>query len=78
MLRRYERWRKSDNLAAMGLLDGINRLFANANPALSGLRRFGLGAIDRLGPVKHFFIRRALGTAGELPRMASGSGSLGR
>jgi 2-polyprenylphenol 6-hydroxylase len=78
VLRRYERWRKSENLAAMGLLDGINRLFANANPALSGLRRFGLGAIDRLGPVKHFFIRRALGTAGELPRLARGSGSLGR
>jgi 2-octaprenylphenol hydroxylase len=70
VLRRYERWRKSDNLAAMGLLDGINRLFTNANPTLSGLRRFGLGAVDRLGPVKNFFIRRALGTAGELPRMA--------
>jgi 2-octaprenylphenol hydroxylase len=70
VLRRYERWRKSENLAAMGLLDGINRLFANANPTLSGLRRFGLGAVDRLGPVKNFFIRRALGTAGELPRLA--------
>ena len=72
-LRRYERWRKSENLTAMALLDGINRLFANANPALAGLRRFGLGAVDRLGPVKNFFIRRALGTAGELPRIARGS-----
>jgi 2-octaprenylphenol hydroxylase len=69
-LRRYERWRKGENLAAMGLIDGINRLFANASPALSGLRRFGLGAVDRLPPVKHFFMRRALGTRGELPRMA--------
>lgn len=70
VLRRYERWRKGENLAAMGLVDGINRLFANASPALSGLRRFGLGAVDRLPPVKHFFMRRALGTRGELPRMA--------
>jgi 2-octaprenylphenol hydroxylase len=69
-LRRYERWRKSENLAAMGLLDGIHRLFANANPALGELRRFGLGAVERLQPVKNFFIRRALGTAGDLPRSA--------
>ncbi|HZF16594.1 MAG TPA: UbiH/UbiF/VisC/COQ6 family ubiquinone biosynthesis hydroxylase [Steroidobacteraceae bacterium] len=69
-LRRYERWRKSENLAAMGMLDGINRLFSNGNPALSGLRRAGLGAVNQLGPVKNFFIRRALGTAGELPRAA--------
>lgn len=70
VLRRYERWRKSENLAAMGLLDGIHRLFANSNPVLGSLRRFGLGSVERLGPVKHFFIRRALGTAGDLPRAA--------
>jgi 2-octaprenylphenol hydroxylase len=69
-LRRYERWRKSENIAAMGMLDGINRLFANSNPTLSRLRRFGLGAVDSLTPVKNFFIRRALGTAGDLPRAA--------
>lgn len=69
-LRRYERWRKSENVAAMGLLDGINRLFANSNPTLSGLRRAALGAVERLTPVKNFFIRRALGTEGELPRIA--------
>ncbi len=69
-LRRYERWRKSENVAAMGMLDGINRLFANSNPTLSHLRRFGLGAVDRLTPVKNFFIRRALGTSGDLPRAA--------
>jgi 2-octaprenylphenol hydroxylase len=74
VLRRYERWRKGENLAAMGLLDGINRLFTNSNAALADLRRFGLGAVERLGPVKHFFIRRALGTAGELPRIATGTG----
>jgi 2-octaprenylphenol hydroxylase len=76
-LRRYERWRKSENLTAMGMLDGINRLFSNDNPALSGLRRAGLGAVNQLGPLKNFFIRRALGTAGELPRVAKASGAAG-
>jgi len=77
-LRRYERWRKSENLTAMGMLDGINRLFSNSSAALASVRRIGLGAVDRLSPVKTFFIRRALGTAGELPRAArkNGDGSI--
>lgn len=69
-LRRYERWRKTENMAAMGMLDGINRLFSNTSSPLAGLRRFGLGAVDQLAPVKQFFIRRALGTSGDLPRVA--------
>jgi 2-octaprenylphenol hydroxylase len=68
-LRRYERWRKSENAAYVTALDGFNRLFSNADPMLKGLRAFGLNAIDRMAPVKHAFARRAMGMAGDLPRM---------
>jgi hypothetical protein len=34
------------------------------------VRRLGLGTVDKLRPLKTFFIRRALGTEGELPRAA--------
>jgi 2-polyprenyl-6-methoxyphenol hydroxylase-like FAD-dependent oxidoreductase len=44
-LRRYERWRKSENLIALGMVDGLNRLFSNPNGTLGWIRRTGLGAV---------------------------------
>lgn len=70
VLRRYERWRKSENAVTLGLIDGINRLFSNDSAALRGVRRFGLTAVDRSRWVKRFLMSRALGTAGELPAVA--------
>jgi 2-octaprenylphenol hydroxylase len=70
VLRRYERWRKSENLIALGLVDGLNRLFSSADPTLGWLRRTGLGAVDRSALAKRFFMGRAMGTSGELPEIA--------
>ena len=71
VLRRYERWRKSENLIALGLVDGLNRLFSNPDGTLSWIRRTGLGAVDSSALAKRFFMGRAMGTAGELPRVAA-------
>ena len=70
VLRRYERWRKGDNMAAMFLIDGIGRLFSNDSDALANLRRFGRGLVNAAPAVKHEFIRRAMGVTGDLPRLA--------
>jgi 2-polyprenylphenol 6-hydroxylase len=67
LLRRYERWRKSENALALGLIDGLNRLFSNSNSALGALRRGGFTAINRSRLAKRMFIERALGVAGEVP-----------
>jgi 2-octaprenylphenol hydroxylase len=72
LLRRYERWRKPENLVSMRAFDGINRLFSNDNPALGALRRAGLTVVDRLAPLKGVFIRRAMGLEGDLPAVARG------
>jgi 2-polyprenylphenol 6-hydroxylase len=69
VLRRYERWRKSENLVALGLIDGINRLFSNDSRALGALRRAGFSVIERTSLAKRFLIQRALGLAGERPKM---------
>jgi 2-octaprenylphenol hydroxylase len=71
VLRRYERWRKSENLIALGLVDGLNRLFSNPDGTLSWIRRTGLGVVDSSALAKRFFMGRAMGTAGELPRVAT-------
>lgn len=66
-LRRYERWRKAENLPAMVLMDGLKRLFSNDDPTLSWLRRTGLGLVDWATPLKRVLIERAMGLSGEVP-----------
>jgi 2-octaprenylphenol hydroxylase len=66
-LRGYERWRKSENLLAATALDGLERLFSSANPAVARLRLVGLGAVERVPMLKSRLVRRALGLVGDLP-----------
>jgi 2-octaprenylphenol hydroxylase len=69
-LRRYERWRKGENLLMLAALDGLNRLFSNASPTVGALRRAGLTLVNHAEPVKTLFMKRAMGLAGDLPRLA--------
>jgi len=68
LLRRYERWRKSENLLAAAAMDGIDRLFSNADPLLTAVRSASLSAVARLPFARREFARRALGLSGDLPR----------
>lgn len=67
LLRRYERWRRSENLLAATALDGLERLFGNDDPLLSRVRMFGLAAVGRIPFVKRALAERALGLTGDLP-----------
>ena len=70
VLRRYERWRKGDNLIMIAALEGIKRLFATRLPPLRWARNQGLVLTDRAWPVKNAIMRHAMGVAGELPKRA--------
>jgi 2-octaprenylphenol hydroxylase len=72
VLRRYERWRRSENLLTAGALDGLERLFTNADPLSAGLRVAGLNAVSKLPFLKQGFARRALGLAGDVPEFLRG------
>jgi 2-octaprenylphenol hydroxylase len=69
-LRRYERWRRGDNLLMMSAMDGINRLFSNASPLLGRLRSDGLALVNQAAPLRHLFMRHAMGLGGDLPALA--------
>jgi 2-octaprenyl-6-methoxyphenol hydroxylase len=69
VLARYERWRRFDSLALIGITDGLNRLFANDLLPLRLARELGLGAVERIPPLKRFFMRHAMGLLGDLPRL---------
>ena len=70
VLRRYERWRKGDNLLTMSVLDGFKRLFGASSPPLRLLRNTGLNLVDALDPLKIQIMRHAMGLAGDLPKLA--------
>jgi 2-polyprenylphenol 6-hydroxylase len=67
LLRRYERWRKSENLLAATAFDGLERLFSNTNPAVARLRTAGLDSVRKLPFLKRQFAKRALGLIGDIP-----------
>jgi 2-octaprenylphenol hydroxylase len=70
VLRRYERWRKSEiEPIALGI-DGFNRYLAHGAGPLSRIAQRGLALVNRSDEVKRFFITRALGLDGELPKVA--------
>ncbi|MES1195559.1 MAG: FAD-dependent monooxygenase, partial [Steroidobacter sp.] len=69
VLRRYERWRKTENTIALGMIDGINRLFSNDSAWMGTVRRIGLQTVERHSIIKRFFMSRALGIAGDAPKM---------
>ena len=67
VLRRYERWRRSENLLMVTALDGLERLFGNDDPLKSRLRILGLNAVARVPWVQRMFAQRALGLRGDIP-----------
>jgi len=70
-LRKYERWRKGDNMLMIAAMDGFKRLFSNDIAPLCVLRNLGLSLTNQLGPVKNIFMRHAVGLRGDLPKLAS-------
>lgn len=72
VLNRYQAWRRPDNLSLAVATDGLNRLFRGAAGPIGLARDLGLGAVNRIPPLKHFFMRHAMGMTGTLPRLARG------
>jgi 2-octaprenylphenol hydroxylase len=70
VLRRYERWRKGDNLAMISVTGGFRYLFGNDLPGVSQLRNLGLDLTNIATPIKNFIMRRASGLEGDLPKLA--------
>ena len=72
VLTHYQRRRRFDSVVLIGVTDGLNRLFSNDNQSLRLVRDIGLAAVNEMPPVKRFFMRHAMGLAGDLPRLARG------
>lgn len=66
-LRRYERRRRFDNSAMLGLMKGFKVLFGSHDPALTLVRNLGMSGMNQLVPLKRVLMRQATGERGRLP-----------
>lgn len=60
ILRRYARRREWPTRAMAGLTDSLLHLFADQRSPLKDVRNLGMSLVERLGPVKHWLVGRAL------------------
>jgi 2-octaprenyl-6-methoxyphenol hydroxylase len=73
LLERYGRWRALDTGAIAAATDGLARLFGIPGRTASAVRRFGIGAVNAVEPLKRAFMAEARGEAGELPVLLRGA-----
>lgn len=72
VLARFQRWRRFDTVLLAAVCDGLVHLFSNNIPPIRLARDLGMGLVNRLPPVKRFFMKHAMGVVGDLPRMIRG------
>lgn len=72
ILDRYTRWRSLDVQSVMMATDTLNKLFGIPGQTASAARRLGLAAVQRLKPLKDFFMAEARGESGNLPKLLQG------
>ena len=72
LLDRYQRWRSIDSLSVAFATDSLTRIYGVPGKAASAVRRFGMGLIERVSPVKDRLMSEARGTSGDLPLLLRG------
>jgi len=69
VLKRYERWRSLDTFSVALACDSVTRLFGVPGRIPSAIRRLGMAGVQRIGPLKQFFMDEARGMSGKLPEL---------
>ena len=72
-LRRYERWRRTDNALMIQVLDGFYEVFKPRPRPLRVVRSMALDFVNRLSPARGALMQYAMGVSGDLPRLAISS-----
>ena len=72
LLDRYQRWRSLDALSVAFATDSLTRIYGIPGKTASAVRRFGMGLIERISPIKNRLMSEARGTSGDLPLLLRG------
>lgn len=69
-LRRYERWRKSENIIFLGFVELLKKLYVSQQSTIQSLRNKGMHFTNQFPLLKNGLTHYALGQAGHLPSLA--------
>ncbi|MXO74266.1 ubiquinone biosynthesis protein UbiH [Altererythrobacter aerius] len=69
VLARYEKWRALDGFSVALATDGLTWLFGVPGKAASAVRRLGMAGVQRMAPLKSWFMDEARGVSGALPEL---------
>jgi 2-octaprenyl-6-methoxyphenol hydroxylase len=72
LLDRYQRWRSLDALSVAFATDTLTKIYGIPGPIPSAVRRFGMGLVGRISPLRDRLMREARGTSGDLPLLLRG------
>jgi len=72
LLDRYQRWRSLDALSVAFATDTLTRIYGVRGRAASTIRRFGMGVVSRISPLRERLMNEARGTSGDLPLLLRG------
>jgi 2-octaprenyl-6-methoxyphenol hydroxylase len=72
LLDRYQRWRSLDALSVAFATDTLTRIYGVPGATASAVRRFGMGLIGRISPMRNRLMSEARGTSGDLPLLLRG------
>lgn len=72
LLDRYQRWRSLDALSVAFATDSLTRIYGVPGKTASAVRRFGMGLVERITPIRNRLMNEARGTSGELPLLLRG------
>jgi 2-octaprenyl-6-methoxyphenol hydroxylase len=72
LLDRYQCWRAIDALSVAFATDSLTRIYGIPGRTASAVRRFGMGLIGRVSPIRNKLMSEARGTSGELPLLLRG------
>lgn len=72
LLDRYQRWRSLDALSVAFATDSLTRIYGVKGKSAAAIRRFGMGLVERISPLKARLMNEARGTSGKLPLLLRG------
>jgi 2-octaprenyl-6-methoxyphenol hydroxylase len=72
LLDRYQRWRSLDALSVAFATDTLTRIYGVPGKTASAVRRFGMGLVGRISPLRNRLMSEARGTSGDLPLLLRG------
>ncbi len=73
LLRKYERWRKTENNKMTLILEVLKNIYEDNSPSVSLLRGNGMMLLNRTTVIKNKIMKYAMGITGDVPAIVSSS-----